>query len=45
MRKGKIMREKRKAREVKNGVEKEAIESEKEEATVDLVTKEKVLKF
>ena len=45
MRKGKIMREKREAREVKNGVEKEAIESGKEEATVDLMTQEKVLNF
>ena len=39
------MREKREARKMKNGVEKEAIESGKEETTVDLVTKEKVLNF
>ena len=39
------MRKKREAREVKNGVEKEAIESGKEEARVDLVIKAKSFKF
>ena len=39
------MKEKREARKVKKGVEKEATESGKEEATVDLITKEKILNF
>ena len=38
------MREKR-SKEGENDVEKEAIEGRKEEATVDLITKEKVLNF
>ena len=45
MEKGENNEGEKRSKKGEKGVEKEAIESGKEEATVDLITKEKVLNF